>query len=71
MSVSRSVSYAVPCPHCSKTTAKTIAYLTVHNRMSCRACGGLIKLESGDVATAIHEFEETCARLDASGTKRL
>ena len=70
MGIARSISYAVGCPHCGKTTPKTIAWLIVHNDMACAHCSGLIDLQSGNAAIAIHEFAEQCVRLDATFTKR-
>ena len=70
MGIAKSVVYAVRCPHCSKTTPKTIAWLTVQNKMTCEHCGGLIKLETGNNAIAIQELAEQCAGLDATFAKR-
>ena len=69
MGTATTVRYAVRC-ECGHRTEQTIAWLTVHNNMSCGGCGAVINLESGENAIVIDKLSQQCADIDALRAKR-
>ncbi len=69
MNTSRNLTYGITCPHCSHNTPKTIAWLVVHNEMTCANCVAVINLQSGNDAIAIQELAQKCTSLDTTFTK--
>jgi len=67
---SKTISFAINCPHCGHNTPQTVAWLAVHNQMPCGACGLSINLESGQNAAVIERLAQECLRLDAIAAKR-
>jgi hypothetical protein len=67
---SRLVEFGVLCEKCGKRTAKSIAWLTVHNNIPCSDCGNVIDLTAGDNAVAIQKLAQQCSELDAIAAKR-
>jgi hypothetical protein len=69
MGHARAVSFAVLCKECGQRTPKVLAWLTVHNEMTCGQCGALIDLSAGDNAVTIQKLSRECADLDTTVSK--
>ena len=47
----------IPCPRCSRKTAKTIRWLKTHDHFTCR-CGSRIELDKDDLLRELKDVEK-------------
>ena len=53
----------VPCPHCLQETEQTLAFLINNANFTCRECGGMVDLSSGEWVTFRQKLSEALTML--------
>jgi hypothetical protein len=68
LTTSEVVSLLIKCdsPSCGQASEKSLAWLIIHNTMSCPSCGAAIDLQSGDNGLRIQKLAQACAGIDIS-----
>ena len=68
LSTTEVVSLLIKCenPACNQASDKPLAWLIVHNTMTCPACGSSINLQTGDAGLRIQKLAQACASIDIS-----
>jgi|CXWL01.1.fsa_nt_gi ribosomal protein S27E len=56
----------VPCPGCSGTTPKTIAWIKAHTEFTCDHCGAIVSLDKVGLEKGLGQADADLERLKKS-----
>jgi len=56
----------IPCPECGHKTAKTVAWIKAHDKMTCGGCGREITVENDKFVAGLKEADKAVAKVRKS-----
>ena len=60
---------SIPCPHCGKQTAQTVAWLKSNNQFACGGCSSAVAVDTAQIIATLKEADKTIAKFGRDVSK--